>query len=70
MAPKTGAIFVLEVSLALQRRPPSPPPSGGRALQKSPLQKRGVTCLPDLGNASAHHDRQSIRFRFGDVKNW
>jgi hypothetical protein len=70
MAPKTGAIFVLEVLLALQKRPPSPPPSGGRALQKSRFRSAGVTYLPDLGNASAHHDRQSIRFRFGDVKNW
>jgi hypothetical protein len=48
MAPKTGAIFVLEVSLALQKRPPSPPPSGGRALQKFRFRSAGITYLPDL----------------------
>jgi hypothetical protein len=49
MAPKTGAIFVLEVSLALQKRPPRPPPSGGRALQKSRFRSAGITYLPDVG---------------------
>jgi len=46
MAPKTGAIFVLEVSLALQKRPPSPPPSGGRALQKSRFRSAGLLISP------------------------
>jgi hypothetical protein len=49
MAPKTGAIFVLGVLLALQKRTPMPSPEWWTGASEISLQKRGDYLSPRPG---------------------